>query len=58
MMVFLYLFLAGYIVNVLEDAKLYSEYASKTEVDESDIRLAIQNRLDHSFTAPPPREVT
>uniref|UniRef100_A0A1X7U1K9 Histone H2A/H2B/H3 domain-containing protein n=1 Tax=Amphimedon queenslandica TaxID=400682 RepID=A0A1X7U1K9_AMPQE len=45
-----------YIVNVLEDAKLYSEYANKTEIDESDVRLAIQNRLDHSFTAPPPRE--
>ncbi|XP_019856621.1 PREDICTED: uncharacterized protein LOC109585113 [Amphimedon queenslandica] len=46
-----------YIVNVLEDAKLYSEYANKTEIDESDVRLAIQNRLDHSFTAPPPREL-
>ena len=57
-MYFYFISIPGYIVNVLEDAKLYSEYASKTEVDESDIRLAIQNRLDHSFTAPPPREVT
>ena len=42
---------------MLEDAKVYSEHSNKTEIDESDIRLAIQNRLDHSFTTPPPREV-
>jgi hypothetical protein len=45
-----------YIVNVLEDAKIYLSHADKTEIDESDIRLAIQNRMDHSFTSPPPRD--
>ena len=44
-------------VNVLEDAKIYSTHANKTEIDESDVRLAIQNRMDHSFTTPPPRDV-
>ena len=49
---------AGYVVNVLEDAKVYSEHANKKELDESDVRLAIQTRMDHSFTAPPPRDVS
>lgn len=47
----------GYIVNILEDAKIYSAHADKTELDESDVRLAIQSRMDHSFTSPPPRDV-
>ena len=47
----------GYIVNILEDAKIYSAHADKTEIDESDVRLAIQSRMDHSFTSPPPRDV-
>jgi hypothetical protein len=46
-----------YIVNVLEDAKIYLSHADKTEIDESDIRLAIQNRMDHLFISPPPRDV-
>lgn len=48
----------GYIVNVLEDAKVYSEHAQKKELDEADIRLAVQMRMDHSFTSPPPRDVS
>ena len=44
-------------MNVLEDAKVYSEHANKKELDESDVKLAIQTRMDHSFTAPPPRDV-
>jgi len=24
----------------------------------ADVKLAIQNRMDHSFTVPPPRDVT
>ena len=47
----------GYITNVLEDARVYSEHAQKKELDVSDVRLAIQNRMDHSFTSPPPRDV-
>ena len=48
----------GYIVTVLEDAKVYSEHAQKKELDEADIRLAVQMRMDHSFTSPPPRDVS
>ena len=47
----------GYITSVLEDAQVYSEHAQKKELDVSDVRLAIQNKMDHSFTAPPPRDV-
>ena len=48
----------GYITSVLEDAQVYSEHAQKKELDVSDVRLAIQNKMDHSFTAPPPRDVS
>ena len=47
----------GYVVNVLEDAHAYSTHAGKKELDQSDIKLAIENRMDHSFTSPPPRDV-
>ena len=43
---------------MLEDAKVYSEHAKKKEVDVADVRLAIENKMDHSFTPPPPREVS
>lgn len=43
---------------MLEDAKVYSDHAKKKEVDVTDVRLAIENKMDHSFTPPPPREVS
>ena len=49
---------AGYITTILEDARVYSEHAQKKELDVADVRLAIQNRMDHSFTVPPPRDVS
>ena len=51
------LLLAGYITTVLEDALIYSKHAGKKELDADDVQLAIQSRLDHSYTNPPPREV-
>ncbi|EDO46061.1 predicted protein [Nematostella vectensis] len=45
-----------YITTVLDDAKVYSSHANKKEIDADDIRLAIQSRLDHSYTNPPPRD--
>ena len=50
-------YLIGYITGVLEDARVYSEHAGKKELDVSDVRLAVQTRVDHSFTTPPPRDV-
>ena len=42
---------------MLEDAQVYSGHAGKKELDVSDVRLAVQTRVDHSFTTPPPRDV-
>ena len=36
---------------------MYSDHCGKKEIDESDVRLAIQSKMDHSFTSPPPRDV-
>ena len=54
----LYFALTGYLTGVLEDAKVYSEHAQKKELDVADVKLAIQNKMDHSFTSPPPRDVS
>ncbi|KAI6658530.1 Transcription initiation factor TFIID subunit 9B-like [Oopsacas minuta] len=45
-----------YITGVLEDAKVYSEHASKDEIDLRDVKLALEMRLNHCYTLPPPRE--
>lgn len=45
-----------YITTVLEDATVYSKHAGKKDLDAEDVQLAIQSRLDHSYTNPPPRE--
>ena len=42
----------------MEDARVYSEHAQKKELDVSDVKLAVQTRMDHSFTTPPPRDVS
>ncbi|KAF9576107.1 Transcription initiation factor TFIID subunit 9 [Mortierella alpina] len=45
-----------YTTDVFQDALLYSEHAGRSEVGLDDVRLAIQGRVNHSFTAPPPKE--
>lgn len=52
----LFLF-AGYVTTIIEDAKIYATHAKKSNVDADDIKLAIQCRMDQSFTSPPPRDV-
>lgn len=47
----------GYVTTIIEDAKIYSSHAKKPSVDADDIKLAIQCRMDQSFTSPPPRDV-
>jgi len=56
-MIFLFFFVLGYLTDVLEDAKLCSAHANKKSIDLDDIKMAIQFKLDHSYTNPPPREV-
>lgn len=45
-----------YVSEVLHDAQIYSEHADKKELDIDDIKLAIQAKVNSSFTQPPPRE--
>lgn len=45
-----------YVTTIIEDAKIYSTHAKKSTVDADDIKLAIQCRMDQSFTSPPPRD--
>ncbi|XP_020780099.1 transcription initiation factor TFIID subunit 9 [Boleophthalmus pectinirostris] len=45
-----------YVTTIIEDAKIYSSHAKKSTVDADDIKLAIQCRMDQSFTSPPPRD--
>lgn len=49
---------AGYVTTIIEDAKIYATHAKKSNVDADDIKLAIQCRMDQSFTSPPPRDVS
>ncbi|KAJ8471181.1 hypothetical protein OPV22_025524 [Ensete ventricosum] len=46
-----------YVVDVLSDAQVYADHASKTAIDPDDVRLAIQSKVNFSFSQPPPREV-
>lgn len=47
-----------YVVDVLGDAQTYSEHAGKVAIDCDDVKLAIQSRVNFSFSQPPPREVS
>ncbi|QCD80101.1 transcription initiation factor TFIID subunit 9-like [Vigna unguiculata] len=46
-----------YVVDVLTDAQVYSEHAGKSAIDCDDVKLAIQSKINFSFSQPPPREV-
>ncbi|XP_071711365.1 transcription initiation factor TFIID subunit 9-like [Rutidosis leptorrhynchoides] len=46
-----------YTVDVLTDAQVYSEHAGKSIIDSDDVKLAIQSKVNFSFSQPPPREV-
>lgn len=46
-----------YAADVLTDAQVYSEHAGKTGIDCDDVKLAVQSKVNFSFSQPPPREV-
>ncbi|WVZ57249.1 hypothetical protein U9M48_007654 [Paspalum notatum var. saurae] len=46
-----------YVGDVLGDAQVYADHAGKTQIDADDVRLAIQAKVNFSFSQPPPREV-
>lgn len=43
--------------DVIEDARVYSQHANRKNLNLEDVKLAVTQKLDHSFTSPPPREV-
>ena len=47
----------SYIINVLQDAQIFSEHAGHKELTVSDVRLAIETRATIDFTQPPSRQV-
>jgi transcription initiation factor TFIID subunit 9B len=51
-------FMHRYVGQVLQDSLLYCQHAGKppSALDLEDVRLAIQSRVNYSFTQPPPRE--
>ncbi|KDO53057.1 hypothetical protein CISIN_1g028993mg [Citrus sinensis] len=46
-----------YVVDVLTDAQVYSEHAGKNTIDCDDVKLAVQSKVNSSFSQPPAREV-
>lgn len=46
-----------YVVDVLTDSQVYSEHAGKPVIDVDDVKLAIQTKVNFSFSQPPPREI-
>lgn len=46
-----------YVGDVLGDAQVYADHAGKVQLDADDVRLAIQAKVNFSFSQPPPREV-
>uniref|UniRef100_A0A453G877 Transcription initiation factor TFIID subunit 9 n=1 Tax=Aegilops tauschii subsp. strangulata TaxID=200361 RepID=A0A453G877_AEGTS len=45
-----------YVGDVLGDAQVYADHAAKPQLDADDVRLAIQAKVNFSFSQPPPRE--
>jgi len=48
-----------YVHDVLDDASRYAEHrdASPFVLNQDDVRLAVQSRVDFTSSGPPPREV-
>ncbi|KAF6033810.1 TAF9B [Bugula neritina] len=46
-----------YTTDILDDAKAFSAHAGKKSIDVEDTKLAVQLKLDKSYTNPPPREL-
>jgi ribosomal protein L24 len=48
---------AGYVTNVVEEARVYSTYAKKNTIDVDGVRLAVKMVSNKSSSTVPPREV-
>ena len=48
----------GYVSQVLDDARVYANYAKKARtIEMDDVKLAVHMQMEKSFTTPPPRDV-
>ena len=56
-MIYIFIPYSGYVTDVIEDARVYSQHANRKNMNLEDVKLAVTQKLDHSFTSPPPREV-
>lgn len=50
-------FVYRHITGILDDARVYSQYAKRKNIDFEDLRLAIQMKTEFAFTSPPPRDL-
>lgn len=50
-------FMYRYVSEVLHDGLMYAEHAGRSELAIEDVQLAVQARVNSSFTQPPPREL-
>lgn len=50
-------FMYRYVSEVLQDGLMYAEHAGRQELSVDDVQLAVQARVNSSFTQPPPREL-
>ena len=44
-------------LDVFQESILYADHAGRQDITLDDVRLAIQAKVNYSFTSPPPREV-
>ncbi|XP_015790995.1 transcription initiation factor TFIID subunit 9B [Tetranychus urticae] len=45
-----------YVTTVLEDARIYSQYADKKTITVDDVKMAIQSQSEKMLTLPPPQD--
>lgn len=48
----------GYVANVVEEARNYSQYAKKKNIDLDDVKLAMKIITQKTYITVPPREVS
>lgn len=51
-------FIYRYVSQVLDDARVFANYAKKTRtIEMDDVKLAVHMQMEKSFTTPPPRDL-
>ncbi len=50
-------FMHYYVVELVQEAKIYKDYANKKSIDVNDVKLAIQSKSYNCFTRPLPMSI-